>query len=324
MAAAPHRPGFALLGGNRVPREFDRPIVAEKPSWEDLEPCAGPYTVGVVDTGIVLDADGKPPTWFGEGHLSMCAEDDTDIIEGSSGHLDEGDGHGTFVAGLILREAPAARIRMWGVLDKQRPRAAERGGLDSVDDFAVAAAIRALALNPNVKVINLSFGGGVFAEHKPPTQLKDALDLLDYDRVAVVAAAGNDGIGDKVWPAAFEHVISVGAVEESGPLEPGDTPPFASFTNHGDWITAFANGKHVLGPFVDYMETGEVDGHASQDFKGWARWSGTSFAAAIVSGRIAQLAAERGIPGALAAKELLAEAPKIRGNAVWIRGVDSP
>jgi subtilisin family serine protease len=203
---------------------------------------------------------------------------------------------------------------MWGVLDKQRVPM-DFDGLTHEDDIAVAAVIGTLAINPSVQVINLSFGGGVWAEQSPPPELETALVKLFAARknVAVVASAGNESTESKVWPAAFDNVISVGALDEKEPVVRGDPPPIAEFSNKGYWISAFANGVSVLGPFVN------DDGS-----NGWARWSGTSFAAAIVSGRIAQVAIERGINGAEAAKAVLTESDPMPGRtAKWVRGVDS-
>ena len=59
----------------------------------------------------------------------------------------------------------------------------------------------------------------------------------------------------------------------------------------------------------------------AQRFRGWARWSGTSFAAATVSGRIAQTAIELGVTGTEAAEIVLRESRVINADgAVWVRG----
>jgi hypothetical protein len=308
-----HRHRFVpALSGGRTPGGATEPVLVGD-SHPPLRPATS-LTVGVIDTGIVLGRKGRPHPWFGDDHLSYCRADDEDVLAQGAGKRAPADGHGTFVAGVVLREAPTARIRMWGVLDKKRVPTDFDGLIDD-DDAAVAAAIGALAINPHVQVINLSFGGGFWAEGSKPPRLQYALERLFAARtdVAVVASAGNEPTSPTVWPAAFDNVVSVGALDETKPLARGDTPPFAPFSNSGDWIDAFAGGVDVLGPF------GYPDGT-----QGWARWSGTSFAAAIVSGRIAQVAIERGINGALAVQAVLEESEPISGRtAVWVRGVDS-
>jgi len=265
---------------------------------------------------VRFDADDEDPLQTGAHEL------------GTLGYLADADGHGTFVSGLILREAPTARIDMRGALDKARKH---DDFLGSDDDEAVAAAVGALALDPDVQVINLSFGGGVFADE--PKGLGRVLAGLD-DRIAVVAAAGNDAKKDTpVWPAAFDGVISVGALDERRVRPPDGAPPRAPFSNYGSWVDAYAGGVQLLGPFVYFDEADEADDDKAdevddylvgprppQRFRGWARWSGTSFAAAVVSGRIAQIAAERGITGAQAAWALLDESRRIfHDGAAWIR-----
>jgi hypothetical protein len=327
-------------------RPFFRPAVARTPGGSDypvavaetlaaLPPATG-CTVGVIDTGLVLDDARRPHPWFGD-HVSYGEHDDDPLGEGQGdadevGYLADADGHGTFVTGLILRGAQAAHVRMCGVLDKTDTSvdsgAGDRG-LNTDDDTRVAEAVGSLGHNRAVQVINLSFGGGVFTDRAVPKKLADALRKLDPG-IAVVAAAGNDASETAVWPAAFaldnddKHapVISVGALDGRRLVPPDATPPRAPFSNHGSWVTAYADGVQVLGPFVHFEETGnDLFGlRPAQRFRGWARWSGTSFAAAAVSGRIARVAMERGLSGAAAARAVLAESRRISSDgAVWVR-----
>ena len=270
---------------------------------------AGHLTVGVIDTGIVLDVQGRPPAWFGEGHLSYCPEEDVDELVYPREHALPSEGHGTFVAGLVLREAPSARVRMWGVLAKARMPTSEDETTDQ-DDRAVAAALAALALNPNVQVVNLSFGGSVW--ESTPTLLEGAVKEFRKDRpdVSIVASAGNtDGESAMTYPASFEGVLAVGAVDDTMLVVDG-LPEIADFSNRGKWVDAYARGVDVLGPLP------------RPDGSQWGRWSGTSFASAVVAGRIAEVAIERRLSGADAQTVVLAESQKFEG-ARWVRGVDS-
>lgn len=312
MTVQPPGPGFTAHGGGRVIGGSDEPEVVDA-SHPPLRPATA-FTVGVIDTGVVLDSRRRAHPWFGRDHLSYCPDEDEDVLAQGAQQRASSDGHGTFVAGLVLREAPAAKVRMWGVLDKNRVPT-DFDGLIDQDDIAVAAALGALAVNPHVQVINLSFGGGVWAERERPTRLERALEELFElrDNVAVVASAGNESTDSPVWPAAFPNVIAVGALDEAAAVARGSAPPVAPFSNTGPFIDAYANGVKALGPYQDW------DGAPR-----WARWSGTSFAAAIVTGRIAQVAIERGISGKQAAHAVLSESGKIKGSrAVWVRGIDS-
>jgi subtilisin family serine protease len=165
--------------------------------------------------------------------------------------------HGTEVASVAA--APANGIGIVGVY----PQAA----LDSYDvtptpgapgGFDLAAGIDAA---PCPGVINLSFGGS-----NPDQQLEDAILLAEHRGCLVVAAAGNEG--DKgnptIYPAAYPHVLAVGAIDEHDQLA-----PFSSF---GGWVDLVAPGVDI-----------PVDTTLSHDPSGTTTEDGTSFAAPIVS-----------------------------------------
>jgi len=67
----------------------------------------------------------------------------------------------------------------------------------------------------------------------------------------------------------------------------------AWFSNWGDWCDCAVTGEHVYSTFV-YWD-GPIEGEPDTDvenFAGWARWNGTSFAAPRVSAEIARVIAE--------------------------------
>jgi hypothetical protein len=315
VGRSPTSVGRSPTSVGRSPGGALRPVPIDPPLGWPAPGSETDLTVGVVDTGALLTWDGGTAHPFIASRLSLCPEDDADDVGSPQGWpgLGPADGHGTFVTGLILQQAPRARVRMMGALDVS---SAGPDGLGAAEDNVVAAAIRALAVNPRVQVINLSFGGGVFAEaYEPPEQLRAALAEVDFERVAVVAAAGNGGGYARVWPAAFDGVISVGAFDGAA-LEPA----LADFSNRGSWVTAYAPGVDVDGPFIDQTQPAlraaapAGRGVSVPEFTGWARWSGTSFAAATVSGLIARTAIERGVCGAWAAEILLQEADAFPGE----------
>jgi subtilisin family serine protease len=318
--------------GTRTPGGADYPLFTNDMFvLVDLLPSVtrSSTVVGVVDTGLVLDdVTHMPHPWI--GNRASCTEEERDRLEvghrdrHQPGYLADADGHGTFVTGLILNEARTARVIMRGVLDRADET---RLALDADDDANVARAVSELAENSDVKVINLSFAGGAFAEK--PENLYEVIQAI-HQRVAVVAAAGNDASDAPVWPAAYPEVISVGAVDERNLISPEGTPRLANFSNCGDWVDAYAGGVEVLGPFVNFDETkAGYDTYGirpPRHFRGWTRWSGTSFASAIVSGRIAQMAIEKPeLSGADAATAVLKGSPYIFGNrARWVRSANPP
>ncbi len=323
MAQAPGSrplpPSGMVFHGGRTPGGAGRPHPARDPNLPRL-PDRSDVTVGVVDTGVLLSWEGLAHPWI-RSHVSICPEDDEDLLatraDGRQPALGVADGHGTFVTGLILGEAPRVLVRVHAAVDAE---VVGPDGLGAAEDRLVAAAIRALAVDPRVQVINLSFGGGVFAEdHEPPELLRAALEDVDFSRVAVVASAGNEPSGEPTWPAAFPGVIGVGAVDASE-VDGDGQPTLAPFSNHGSWVDAYASGVDVVGPFLDegelrHASAADADGGRTEGFHGWATWSGTSFAAATVSGRIAASAVENDLCGAEAAAAVLAAAPPMPGQS---------
>lgn len=270
------------------------------PGLRTIQPV-GDFVVDAIDTGI-LSFDGQPHPYL-SGRLTDDWDKNVDEFD-TAQHPSSADGHGTFVAGVILRQAPAAKIRMQNPLD----------GPEGGSDETVAAAIRNLITRHDLKLVNLSFFGSE-PEAEPPCQIRAALrDLFEaHPDLVVVSAAGNSGTVTPFWPSAFSfpRLISIGAVDETvvpstrppSPPEPPESgeqiPPIASFSNYGPTVDGYAGGVSVLGP--RFTQDGEPG-----DFRpGWCRWGGTSFAAAAVTGRIAQVMIDREIDARQALERVL-------------------
>lgn len=122
--------------------------------------------------------------------------------------------HATFVTGLVLSQAPGARIRANPVLNND-------GAASSWD---VANGIVEMGRS-GIDILNLSFAAYT-EDAEPPLALATAIDRLDPD-IVVVAAAGNNGhrtqpvrtrTGQQInlsvapaWPAALDDVVCVGS-----------------------------------------------------------------------------------------------------------------
>jgi subtilisin family serine protease len=279
-----------------------RPAVAELASAATPD---GGFVVGVIDTGVVLEG-GEPHPYLA-GHVSYDPWDQDPLDDDGDGWLDVYDGHGTFVAGRILEQAPGVTVRIL--------RGLHTG---MADDLAVAAGIRTLT-EQGVKLINLSLSSTADGTQYP-LAVAEELENLPPD-VVVVASAGNHGRRRPFWPAAFKRVVSVGAVDETAIRPPGDLPPRAPWSNFGWWVDVCASGVDVLGPFCTFDENRSHAGEDGADtFTGWAAWSGTSFAAPKVTGRIAQLAMEEDITPRQAADLVIRDPdlPQIRGLGTYV------
>lgn len=244
--------------------------------------------VGIVDTGVVLDRDDRGYNPHEDAHRAMAldARRDRDPLdtEPHDGLLDLTDVHGGFIADIVRRHAPEAVVTV--------ARGLEHGVNDEV---AIAESILRLwrdleAQGRQLHILNLSLGGYT-DRNLPPWPIAAALDRLS-PRPVVVASAGNYGRSRPFWPAALKGVIGVGAVDTSAGASDRRRPPAAAFTNHGPWVDACAAGRKVHSTFVRYEENPSATATGEpRTFDGWARWSGTSFAAPRVAARIADRAA---------------------------------
>lgn len=238
----------------------------------------GGVRVGVIDTRVV------PHPWLNGGFV---ADDDSLWPADSWSSLPDAAYHGTFVTGLILRQAPGATVEVRAVLDEEA----------RTDSWDVARVIASFA-DAHLDVLNLSFGCAT-DDDRPPLVLTRALEVLG-PRTTVVAAAGNHGTdraGGRVppsWPAALDDVVAVGAT---------DGEKRAEFSPDVPWIDAMAPG-------VDVVSTWGVN---RNDVPTFAAWNGTSFSAALVSGAIAARI-EAGVQAAQAWQQLSKEPLMLRAG----------
>jgi subtilisin family serine protease len=216
--------------------------------------------VGVVDTKF------QPLGWFSGGNVKGDHESNVPGLLATNFNA----GHATFIAGLVLQQAPAARVRIKGVLNR-----AGTAEIDEVHDAAVDL------VKGGVDVLNLSLGtyGAAGVEGKQFGDLLAELRGLNSDLV-VVAAAGNKRPGESrtFYPAGLadhDRLVSVAA----GTDESAAT--IATWSNSGNSVTFVVNGSRIVSTFLRYDRTPpKGPGH-------WVQWAGTSFATASASGLIA-------------------------------------
>ncbi|WP_160316167.1 S8 family serine peptidase [Acetobacterium bakii] len=221
-----------------------------------------PVVVAVIDSGLNVshpDLEGRIAAGYD------YVNDTADVIDMA--------GHGTMVSGCIAAVNNNG-IGIAGVAGMADIRIApyRTGGVNKEDrDLQLAyicAAIIDAASRPEVKVINMSFGG-----YNNFATLKTAVaDAADAGKI-LVSAAGNEGdlvqyAGKYSYPASYENVISVAATTNLNGS--------AAFSQYNNQVDLSAPGLELY--------TTTMNG-------GYAIASGTSFSAPIISGACAVLKA---------------------------------
>jgi len=283
--------GEPRYGGGPFDDPTPAPVLAGPPV---SRPNGRPVRVAILDTGIASHEWWDKTAWYQD-----CGVDVADVVDADLDfRLDSEAGHGTFIAGVMLQRAPSAHLCVERVLSS-----------DGVsDELTLVRALhrlqeKSVRRNERFDVINLSLGGYTY-NNKPNPMLAKAINRFDW-RTAIVASAGNAASDRPFWPAAIKRTIAVGALDESGAGR-------AAFSNYGWWVDACAIGEHVHSTFVHFDGPAKPKGDYDPDrFVGYARWSGTSFAAPVVAGAIAAAAAAENLDATVAAHKVLDEADRM-------------
>jgi serine protease AprX len=262
--------------------------------------------VALLDSGVApvrgLDAPGK-------------VIDGPDLSIEGNGVLADQDtyGHGTFMAGIIagrrasnrsadLPSAPAS-VQL-GVAPDATLLSIKLATTDgSTDVSEVIAALDWVTEHPvlpdgtRVRVINLSYGTQSTQDYQDDP-LAAAAEIAWQHGIVVVTSGGNGGSapGELTDPAYDPYVIAVGAADSNNRLDgwahDHTTPANFSETSTGRHVDLVAPGTSVVSLRApgSYIDRNNPQGLVSGDDSGTLfRGSGTSQAAAVVSGAAADL-----------------------------------
>ena len=212
--------------------------------------------VAVVDTGIDLthpDFEGRLVAGYDFVDDDADPSEERDATAPNDVDANAAFGHGTFIAGLIVKIAPNARI--------MPIRALLPDGTGEAFDIAEAVDF---AIKNKAHILNMSFGA--------PTKIDGLVkELAEAKKQAIlVAATGNAGEDAKLYPAEESSVIAVSAVDD-GNLKP-------TWSNFGSLVDLSAPGVEMKSTYPGGQ---------------FATWSGTSFAAPIVAGTAALVASRQ-------------------------------
>lgn len=246
-------------------------------------------TIAVIDTGIYPHPDLTRPVNRIAGFK--------DFVNGRTTAYDD-NGHGTHVAGDAAGNGyqsdgryrgPAPKARLVGV------KVLDRQGSGSLS--TVIAGIDWCIRNRDrygIRIISMSLGAPAVSSYKDDPVCR-AVEAAERAGIVVVAAAGNDGPGRSTIasPGISPYAITVGADDDRSTTATGDDT-IAPFSSRGPTIDGLTK-PDVVSPGVNVVSLRSprsyLDGVESNARVG--KWyfnlSGTSMAAPLVAGTIAQL-----------------------------------
>ena len=214
--------------------------------------------VAVLDTGL---SPKQPVLWQNvvawmdaTGSPDGVYDFPADLDTNGNGFADEAVGHGTFVTSIIATIAPHAQIVVAKVADSD--------GIASA--WTVIKGI-VFAVTTGCELANVSLGSP-----EQPAALGDVIEWASARGLTVVAGAGNDATDRALYPARFSDVVGVAGVDLKD-LK-------SDFSNWDGHLRQAAPSVDIAGA---WWEGGMVG------------WSGTSFAAPIVTGCLADTARRR-------------------------------
>ncbi len=239
--ATPNDPNFDKQTG--ISRTSLNSLLSLTPSQNTL--------VAVLDTGVdITHPDLQGQLYINPSEISNNGIDDDhngyiDDISGynffnegignGSKNAEDQNGHGTHLAGIIAAK-PNNNIGITGL----NPRAKilnckflDANGRGTQLDAAIALYY---AVNQGAKIINCSWG---YTNYN--TVLQNAIAYAIAHDVIVVAAAGNSGIKQLGYPAAFPKVIAVGSIDlNQHPSYFSSQGTFVSYSTYGESIYSLA------------------------------------------------------------------------------------
>jgi serine protease AprX len=266
----------------------DEQVIGAQQAWCQGATGAG-IDVALVDTGVT-----QVPGLDGPNKVVYGPDISFDSQNPATAYVD-GYGHGTAMASIIAGNdgtpggfqgvAPDARIVSVKV-------GASNGAVDVSQIIAGIDWVVEHAHDPgmNIRVLNLSLGTDSTQSYLTDP-LAEAAENAWHHGIVVVVSAGNDGTSSLsvADPALDPYLIAVGAEDPNGTIGPADdTVP--AFSQRG------TGQRHpdVVAPGVDIMGLLDPGSTLAKEYPNaifgrYFRGSGTSQAAAMVSGAVADM-----------------------------------
>lgn len=181
--------------------------------------------VAIIDTGIDYNHEDLAQNYLSLGY---------DWVNDDSHPMDD-HGHGTHCAGIIAAVINNS-IGVSGIaqVNLMTEKGFTSNGKGYEDDLANAIIH---ATDQGADVISCSWGGSTDSQ-----LIHDAVEYATNSGTLVIAAAGNTGTNERIYPAAYPEVVAVTATNR------GDRP--ASFTTYGDWVDLAAPGTSIYSTYL--------------------------------------------------------------------------
>ncbi|MBI2565743.1 MAG: S8 family serine peptidase [Candidatus Schekmanbacteria bacterium] len=253
----PDDPKFSSQWGLDSPTTPDSHVNVDINAPEAWEVTTGDssVTIAVIDSGLAADH----PDFSADRLLTIPGWDLVNGSPSSARPLYDDSGHGTHVAGIAAADGNNSR-GIAGVCWGCRILPIKVLGMGGASTVSLVAEGILKAAEGDAKVAVLALGF-----HTSSEAVREAVDAAaETAGMVCVGAAGNDGWEAPTYPAAYDHVIGVGATDTSGGRAP--------FSNYGDWVDVYAPGTGIWSTM-----TGQT----------YSSWEGTSMAAPHVAGVIA-------------------------------------
>ncbi|MZP31085.1 S8 family serine peptidase [Heliobacterium undosum] len=239
-------------------------------AWDALQKATGIVKLAVVDSGVDVnhpDLAGRVLASEGMNFVSLPKPDGSPYSDPHD--LTDEMGHGTFVSSV----AAAVNANGMGIAGVSGPAnvlilPVKVMGAEGGTVYDTALGIR-YAADHGAAVINLSL-----ETDEESKVLAEAVHYARKQGALVVAAAGNGGTdADRVYPAAYPGVLTVGAIMPDKTI--------ADFSNSGHCVELVAPGVDIAGALP--AEIGQYFGELDQGGYYYLNGAGTSFATPMVA-----------------------------------------
>src|SRR5688572_8624641 len=275
---------------SRLANSYVRTIRAEQ-IWNSSPYLQGQgIGVAVVDSGVNPNGD-----FYTAGINRQVA--DIRFNNDSNQTPSDGYGHGTHVASIVGGDGSESDGKYIGVaplVNIINVKVSNDDGSAMIKD--VVAGLQWVLENKNtynIRVVNLSLNSSV-AESYHTSPLDAAVEILWFNKIVVVASAGNYGDGAIYPPANDPFVITVGATNDKGTNSLSDDV-MASFSAYGQTSDGVkkpdlvAPGTNIVARLVNQNMGLALAHPANKVNTTYFRMSGTSMAAPMVSAAVALL-----------------------------------